>query len=170
MKEYEKRYHEYLINHVNGVVNAWVDIRPLLIDENIITANEALKIDQQILKHDASKFTEEEFNAYARRFCGANTDLDRATFKIAWDHHKTYNLHHHQSLKDYFGEDWHYYIVEMVCDWISMGKTMNNTAWEYYEKEKQKVILPEMYQVFLERILTLLQKRQLSQERLKGQA
>ncbi len=41
----------------------------------------------------------------------------------------------------------------MICDWMAMGKTYNDTAKEYYEKNKNNIIIPQwsidyIYEIF----------------------
>ena len=44
-------------------------------------------------------------------------------------------------------------VVHNVCDWMAMGTKFNDTAKEYYEKNKEKMKIPKwaesvMYEIF----------------------
>ena len=160
---YPMKYYEYYSRHVYYVVLAWKDIQDLLIEAGLINEAEFHKINQLIIWHDNSKIEADEFAAYAARFYPAGEENDEEgierLFKQAWEAHKLKNPHHHQALKDYQGDDWKCYLVEMVCDWHAMGWEMGNTAYEYYEDNKASINLPSIYQEFLKLILALIKER-----------
>ena len=73
--------------------------------------------DELIKEHDDSKYSIEEFEAYADHFYGSkNNDFE---FDQAWEHHWQNNEHHPEH---WLGEDMPYiYILEMLCDWGSFS-------------------------------------------------
>jgi len=92
---------------------------------------------QQLLEHDLSKYSKEEFEPYAQWFYGDRKQVNvYRDFQIAWQHHYRYNLHHWE----YWVLDWvlnddrkmpiknldavslmpDEYILEMVTDWQAM--------------------------------------------------
>lgn len=85
-------------------------------------------------------------------------DFKYKTFDKAWEHHFKVNKHHW----DHWCYNWELnesgiplsecelstpleipdrYIIEMICDWTAMGYKFNNTAKEYYLKNKNKIKL-----------------------------
>ena len=154
------RYSNYYFDHTYCVVLAWIEIRELLLEKKLVTEDEIIKINNLIAWHDNSKISEEEFDGYRRKFFPGPEDTDyeliKSDFKKAWEHHKQNNLHHHQTLKDYKGNDWKCYVIDLLCDWIAMGWQHNNSAYEYYMDNKESIVLPEEYKIFLEEVLNCL--------------
>lgn len=110
--------------------------------------------------HDLSKFLPSEFFSYAEKFFSTDYvyksfEVEYA-FNIAWCHHQHRNKHH-----------WDYwvcsdgmaiemppkYILQMIVDWKGMGKKFNDTAYEFYVKEKGKMILAVQTKWLIETIL-----------------
>lgn len=99
--------------------------------------------EDQLLSHDASKFSEEEFGPYARYFYG---DSDNPTeMAYAWLHHIHNNPHHWQywifpggqfewspegaDVEDGVMQMPERYILEMVADWHGAGKAYTG-SWD----------------------------------------
>lgn len=101
----------------------------------------------QLKKHDLSKWSEEEFPAYANKFYGVPDDL---AFKYAWLNHLRLNKHHwnHWLLQN--DEDGleplempQNYALEMVADWMGAGMAYNGT-WDmtdWLSKNYSRIIL-----------------------------
>ena len=113
--DYQKEYQEYVEAHKERVAEFadWLE-------ENCPEVFEGVDLDafhDVIREHDESKFSEEEFEAYAQHFYGdKNNDFE---FEEAWKHHYMNNEHHPEF---WFGEDMPYiYILEMLCDWGSFS-------------------------------------------------
>jgi len=140
----QQQYRKYIEEHTSNVWKAWTDNQHLFIsvDSDIIK-----KTSKNILVHDLSKYSKEEFEPYRKNFFPINEkekENNKLDFDKAVQHHYAYNQHH-----------WNYwvradgiavemnmiYIIEMICDWIAMGYKFNNTAKEYYEKNKEKINL-----------------------------
>lgn len=155
-------YFEYYRMHTYRVVLAWLDIRDLLLENEIIDYDEFKKINNLIAWHDNSKINEKEWEAYAVKFFNSKTDVDDKTaekinkeFKVAWAYHKEMNLHHHQTLKNYKGADYKIHIIDLFCDWIAMGWDTGVSAYKYYQEKKKEIELPLKYRDFLEEVLNL---------------
>lgn len=162
----EKNLHDAKINHdihyfrhTYLVVLAWMVIREYLLSSSAITLEELERINMLIAWHDNSKIFPEERNGYAKRFYLNDDSVEaKEEGNLAVKHHKDNNLHHFESLKDYCGEDWKCYVVEMVCDYIAMGWEFKNYLFEYYEENKDKIILPQEYKEYLEYVLKIIKK------------
>jgi len=140
-----REYLDYLEEHLENVRRAFnqltVACKDLWWVKNDVTW---YILKQQVCVHDISKFSKEEFVEYQRAFfpVGATKPL-----KKAWEHHKKYNTHHHESLEDELD------VVHMVIDWTAMGYKFGDTAQEYYERNKDKITLTDkqkkiMYEIF----------------------
>jgi len=93
------------------------------------------------ITHDLSKFLPSEFIPYARYFYGGKNNKEE--FEKAWLKHKNRNPHH-----------WNYwlldgrpikmpykYIKQMICDWRAMSRKFGDTPREFYQNNKNKMIL-----------------------------
>lgn len=150
-------YEEHVEVHKLYVIIAYSFIRDALLSGGYITEQENEKIGLLIGKHDDSKYTKEEWLPYARRFCGPEKDKTspevKTAFKEAVKLHKSRNLHHWENLKNYKGQKWKCYIVELVCDYIAMGWEFDNFICEYYDKVKEEIELPKKYKEYLDSIV-----------------
>lgn len=111
----------------------------------VIEAGQMIGIHKDNLKnHDKSKFSEEEFFAYAQFFQG--TTKNKEEFDKAWLHHIHYNPHHWQYWMIPAGqvlEMPEYCIREMVADWLGASKAYTG-SWnmtEWLEKNLSKIVL-----------------------------
>ena len=131
--DYQEEYKEYVIGHkerVKQFADWLVENLPELFNEfGVETFYELID------EHDDSKFSEEEFEAYAQRFYGDKEDLP--AFQEAWRHHWMHNEHHPEF---WLGEDMPLiYILEMLCDWgsFSIDKgDLTELSKYYYEQAK----------------------------------
>ena len=119
-KDYQKEYKEYVVAHKERVeeFSKWLK-------ENLPDLFENIDIDlfdEMIRDHDESKFSEEEFEPYARKW---HLDgIKTPEYKEAWKHHWMNNEHHPEY---WLGEDMPYiYILEMICDWGSFSIASGN--------------------------------------------
>ena len=120
---------------------------------------------EQIKFHDMSKLYEPEFNAYRQQFYPASfekVEFNKTAFERAVLEHKMMNSHHWENWAGEFvphgdwteAQCWH-----MLADWMAMGHSKGVSAWEYYERIKDTIQLPDwaielLYQAFerLERV------------------
>lgn len=110
------------------------------------------------IMHDMSKFSKEEFFAYAHYFY-IDKEKYKEEFEKAWEHHYRYNKHH-----------WKYFespimkrtrpmeemdIREMVADWCAMSKKFGGSEQEYYLANYNKLNLDRSTRIRLEALLGL---------------
>lgn len=105
-----------------------------------------------ILFHDISKFSQEEFTQYRKKFFPTSEEkefnfLIDEEFQTAWENHKNKNHHHHETAKT------HNDIIHMIVDWTAMGYNFGDSAQEYYEKNSKDITLDSenrkfMYEIF----------------------
>lgn len=138
--DYQEEYKEYIIGHkerVKQFADWLVENLPELFDE---FGTETFY--ELIDEHDDSKFSEEEFEAYALKFYGPQ-DINGKPLEFvpgydeAWRHHWMHNEHHPEF---WLGEDMPLiYILEMLCDWgsFSIDKgDLTELSKYYYEHAK----------------------------------
>lgn len=101
-----------------------------------------MKLYWHSITHDLSKLYYSEFKAYANYFYGKVPN--RLLFETAWCLHQHRNKHH-----------WDYwvkatggpvpmptkYVKQMIADWRGMSRKFGDTADEYYNSNKTKMIL-----------------------------
>lgn len=127
----------------------------------------------RLLVHDLSKFSRAEWGPYVRRFEGGrggamNHEADPDEWKVAWNHHWHRNPHHweHWLRFTYFeGPDTKVfpaalrmpetYVREMVADWMGAGRAYTGTwdAREWYEKNRERILLHDDSRAVAERLL-----------------
>jgi hypothetical protein len=145
-----KAFYESLMKHITAVQEAG----------RLIGVPEV-----QLLIHDNSKFSDEEFPAYARHFHGGG---DPDGFARAWLHHMNHNPHHwqHWMFPDGFtpkGSDVENgvvempqnYALEMVADWMgaSMAYTGSWDMTEWLKKNMPKIKVHSKTAVYLRKVL-----------------
>lgn len=146
----EGEYFEYLNNHINGVVDSWTLFLAPVVKK--LYPKDYLDAERSISHHDASKYSEEEFDAYCNYFyptpiCPA----DDTAFDLAWLHHQKSNPHH-----------WQYWVLirdegdivpmdmpvseicNMLSDWHAFSRRdLSSTAYTWYMKNGSKMILSD---------------------------
>ena len=130
---YREEYKNYIISHKQRVKEFADWLKENL--PELFSEVDLEEFDELIAAHDESKFSEEEFEAYAQHFYGDKKDSKE--FDEAWEHHYSNNKHHPEF---WDGADMDYiYILEMLCDWGSFSIAENNfnELSDYYYSEAQ---------------------------------
>jgi len=162
MEEKIKKFREYLDyieEHYFNVQKAWQLINDKCKDKGLrFMADDFVwgTVDAEVKVHDLSKLSEEEFTQYRQYFFPCENEVkDKVLFDRAWDHHKDLNEHHWQNWTVNFATNPYAdaFLVMNIVDWIAMGLKFNDTAKDYYEKNKDSIKLPEwavklMYEIF----------------------
>ena len=162
----DEMYMEYLDKHVAGVREVYETIlKPILIEECVEDGMLTL-IDLLITKHDASKKSNQEWFAYRNYFYDKeNHSRSSEEFNMAWNYHQKRNPHHCQywvlindvdepqlqAMEMPFE-----YVIELLCDWHSAGQHYGNTAYDWYDKQKDKMILHPNTRALIEKYLEYL--------------
>ena len=158
--KYYKEYFYHVYYHRRNVWLAWEYIGDTLCELDFINENDMESISSLIIIHDHSKLYKDEFIPYAKKFYGPkkNDPIVKENFKKAVKLHKMRNLHHYESLKSYKGEDWKYYAIELICDYIAMGWEFDSYVNDYFEKVKDELKnnLPENYYNYIESIMRII--------------
>ena len=161
IKRKNKQYKKQLIKHQKYIKKAYKELISfpdifLIIDKEILD-----KLQERVLIHDQSKFEPEEFDAYRKNFYPINKqekEENIENFKKALEHHYKNNRHHWQNrqYKQTFNicdDDEIVDVLENIIDWLAVGYQYKNRPYEYYEQNKDKIILCDRERAFLEHIL-----------------
>ena len=157
----KKLYFKYVMEHKNNILKAydemlkckdleWIMQDPLIQVRLLIRAH----------NHDDSKLSKEEFNAYRKHYFPIDIEefnANAADYQKAWDHHKTHNDHHWQARINWKDEDFNINTelacLENIMDWLAVGYKFNDRPYEYYEQNKDKIILPKKQREFIEKCI-----------------
>lgn len=150
-------YLDYVERHIQNVHKAWSLIQDKCKGKGFKFLYDDFywqTINLDVIHHDSSKLSAAEFTQYRQWFFPAEGEQkDKALFKSAWEHHKTNNDHHWQNWTKKGSVHDEAFVVMMVIDWVAMGFEFGDTAQDYYEKNKDKIDLPDwavtfMYEIF----------------------
>ena len=157
-------YLDYIATHKKNVEKAWDYVKK--IDNPYIRDNLDI-IEDNIKKHDDSKYEPDEFDSYRKKYFPLNDkeseevmDNIQNIFKL----HYSRNPHHWEYWLDDNGEldysrhsdeeidnDVMIAYIEMLCDWASFGLKQDNPAelrsWYINEKPKMKLFPAEQEQL-----------------------
>lgn len=142
-----RKYLNYLEEHLNNVKRAFQEVSEACKDMWWVSDDYLWHtFRSEVEWHDVSKFSQHEFTQYADKFFPTKhepMEWHDNGFDKAWEHHKKHNRHHHETAMMSLD------IVHMVIDWTAMGYKFNDTAKEYYEKNKDKINLSKEHKKFL---------------------
>lgn len=127
----------------------------------------------QGLIHDLSKFTPEEFLPSVHYYQGTSSPIGAERhekgYSEAWLHHKGRNKHHWEYWVEFQDDGNEYlvkipinYVKEMLCDWLSAGKTYNGKNWQqhfplnYFMKHEKYYKLNPETKAFALKVLTMI--------------
>ena len=184
-------YVMYLIDHITNVQIAYDWIRrhiPEFDIFRILPDIDLQKVQEGLERHDTSKYSDAEYNAYDAYFYETRTENVKEEFNKAWLHH-IHNNPHHWHYWVLVDEDTDYfiyhkngykkclaidmpdnYIMEMICDWWSFSWATHHKAdtfdstyglyeiFKWYDKNSSKIIFSENTQRKVLDFLQLLRK------------
>lgn len=161
-------YDRYLEQHISNVKKGF-DWMKENIPEYVFDPNG--EIEANLIQHDQSKRSEEEYDAYDQYFYGNNKSYAVVqNFDLAWLHHIHVNPHHwqHWVLVNDDPEDGtvaldmpYEVIVEMICDWwaFSWVKGDLTEIFDWYEDHKERMILSDKTRKTVEKILDAIKEK-----------
>ena len=160
-KQFTKRkqqYTDYVNEHIRNVHNMYHFYMPVWMD---YFGNGPIfgELDRIIEDHDKSKFSDEEFGPYMRRFFPENP-VEKGTklpatpdFNKAWLHHIQNNAHHPEHWCLYEEKDGEIIktvfdmpeteIIALLCDWAAMSIYCHDTIWNYWEGAGKTKVLSD---------------------------
>ena len=154
----EEEYKKYIIEHVNNVIKIYKQIK-----NNInLSDYDKSKLLSNIWSHDKSKYSEYEFYGYKQYFYPNDKEVkNQDIFDLAWNHHQKTNKHHWEYWVLISGKEMkplpidYIYIIEMLCDWSAMSLKFNDKPSEFYNKNKNKILLHCETEYYVENLLNL---------------
>lgn len=159
-------YKQYLNDHIKNVQECFSWLYSNL--PELFEGFDAEYLGTIFSVHDFSKYSEEEFDAYNDYFYSERTKDVKEAFDFAWLHHQQNNPHHwqHWLLREDNGSLKalpmpYEYILEMICDWRSFSWKSNDLyeIFDWYDKNKSKMLLNEKTKQSVEDILELLEMK-----------
>lgn len=157
----ENQYKRYIKKHLKNIKKAYQEFinNPnsyLIIDKELLD-----KLYQRVLNHDKSKWSKEEFEPYRRYYYPINKQEKENSLKDfdkAWEHHWKNNSHHWQyrqkkKIFNIHNDEEVLDVLENALDWLAMGYVFHNRPYEYYEKNKDDIVLCEEERNYLEHII-----------------
>ena len=145
-----RKYCDYVEDHIDNVNKAWKLVQDKCQDLDFMKDQDMVTIlHSAIKKHDFTKLSQAEFLPYVMRFYPSEVlkeanSRDCSLFELAWEHHKLFNFHHWQTWTKFKNiKTQKLNCIHMVIDWVAMGFKFNDTAREYYEKNKNEIELPD---------------------------
>lgn len=153
----ENEYKAYIKEHFNNVNSAFLKYGIMMCKRLFITPG---TLYVRVIKHDDSKYSSEEFEAYRQYFypC-SNEKPDEEILNIGWKHHYKNNDHHPEywvnevtgDIADMPPEC----IAEMLLDWEAMSMKFNDNTYDYYMREKDNKPLSENTRKIVEDLIGL---------------
>ena len=143
-----RQYLDYLDEHINCVDKAFHIVIEKCKDLWFTEEPYLSELKVQIMWHDASKMSGQEFIPYRKKFFTSQFDKNiEEGFKWAWVHHKRNNYHHHETAETDLD------VVHMVIDWLAMELAGKDSAEEYWRKNKRNMKLSKEHKAFIEDLL-----------------
>lgn len=156
-------YTEYVEEHISLVREVWYDLKPNL--RGLFSSDAITEIGYLIQLHDQSKFSRQEIDGYCQwYFPKDKRNRSWLIYNIAWNHHQKANPHHWQYWLMYdkgqtIALDMPVvYLVEMLCDWTAMSYKFKDTPGEFYEKNKDEMLLSDRTRAGVVELLPILNK------------
>lgn len=104
-----------------------------------LSIDECAKLMYNVARHDATKFSKEQFDAYAdftwhKKTGVPLTDNQQKAFELAWQNHYQNETHHPERLKGNAIKMSNVEVIEIVCDLQSMADEFGEgSCRSYYE-------------------------------------
>lgn len=149
IEQADKQYHEYLEGHIGNVQEALELLKDLEIPFVVDNYEELKEI---CSKHDASKYEDVEYIPYRKHFYPINDEekLESEAFEMACRHHIKNNKHHwdywlndNNELEIPDEHEYKLYCVERCCDWLSMANQHGEGPMNWYNANKDAMIMPD---------------------------
>ena len=163
IKRKNKEYKNYIHDHKINILKAFYEMISCENLEDIFSDSKViLELWQRALDHDDSKYKKEEFYAYRKNYFPINEQekiSNETAFEEAWKHHWENNRHHWQARQNDICENNKLTFqqkidcLENIMDWLAVGYTVNDRPYQYYEENKDEIILHQPEKDFIEKII-----------------
>lgn len=153
-------YLEYLKVHILHVEQAFVYVSDKCNKFDVFTnTSQYDKLSMEVLNHDMSKLSVDEFVQYRKYFFPTDTE-NRKDLELLFNnsqiHHKSNNSHHWENQTLSFNkndDEQKIHCFHMVIDWVAMSYKFGGTAEQYYNENKSKIDIPAYAMDYLDKIL-----------------
>ena len=167
-----EEYKKYIDNHIKNVIRSYNN---LIANDWINTPynrdikQELAALRNKIINHDASKYSDAEFDAFRAYLYPINDEEKenaKEDFEVAKKHHYKVNDHHPEHWIDKNGipQDMPLIcILELICDWDAMGynttKGYSSSAMDFWKKTRNtrwKDLMTEKTIITIDRLMKLM--------------
>jgi len=134
-----RAYLDYIHEHISNVNAAFAEVTMACKDLPSIASDQMFPLlKEEVLNHDISKLSSEEFSQYRDAFYPAEGERKVKLADSAWANHQEKNNHHWQTIMSKpdtpIGiREMH--LAHMVIDWTAMSYRFGGTAQSFYEQE-----------------------------------
>ena len=116
---------------------------------------------KEVINHDISKFSENEFVQYRKYFHPINNKEKKESedlFEKAWEHHQKVNSHHWQNRVGgkYDSGEKITMVLHNVIDWVAMSYKFKEPIDKYYNKKKKELDMSDEDFILIELVFDLL--------------
>lgn len=174
MNEMVKYYFDRTVAHIRRVQDNAFYLINNHADKLHLKTDDCRRLAYNIMRHDASKFSEEQFGAYVIFSWKKKNKEDlsyheQCSFEKAWDHHYRTENHHPERLRGIAEVLLYVEMIEIVCDLQAMSQEFGQSSCrEYFENTwcpKQEANFYDLYQWeltknYMRRAITCLESRQ----------
>lgn len=180
----EQEYLEYIKEHIGFVKKAFVMYFAPLMDKSCISnmlsdtqiKQAIIDLAKVIDTHDASKFSDAEFDGYRMKYYPTKKEevdpdfpaLLEKRYDECWKHHYQTNWHHPEywyNFETKEAKDMELVaIIEMICDWEAMSLKFGGTAMDWWEnkpdgkEEKEKIMSSNTIDILNELLYNVIHK------------
>ena len=145
--ESTRKYLDYIEDHLRHVAQAFSELSDACDGKEHWVGDDWSwhTFKNEVVAHDISKLSRFEFVQYRDNFFPVkDSDKEASGFTEAWDHHKENNHHHHETASNYMD------IVHMVIDWMAMSYKFGGCPYEFYLKQKPKMMISSEFHEYAE--------------------
>ena len=144
-----REYLNYMEGHLNNVKAAFRNVSKACSGMGWVEDDHTWHaLRAEVMRHDVSKFSKDEFVQYRAAFYGVpGENADASDFDAAWAHHMERNHHHWETVETEVD------VIHMIIDWTAMSYEFGGTAQSYYEDNKDTIKIDKkradfMYKIF----------------------
>ena len=128
-----REYLDYTEEHLNNVNKAFEEVSQACATMPMIGDDYSWHtLQREVINHDLSKFDVEEFCAYRNSFYPVEGEkVDKKAFAPAWEHHKIFNHHHHETVTNYM--DLMHMVIEAHKDEMNFTNDQIKFIYEIFQ-------------------------------------
>lgn len=129
MDEAETKYTNRTVAHIRRVQDNALFIIDEYAEDLKLTANQERQLIQNVMRHDSSKWSIEQYQPYINKWV---RNIDDGKFGEAWKHHYNTENHHFNSGRMLTRAE----MIEVVCDLQAMSQEFDEGTCHAFFEEK----------------------------------